>query len=85
MASEYKADEEMEPASLDEEEPASDFDFAADTLAGEMGVEATPTFRSALKEAIHACMKQGYGDEEKPAGEKESGLALIFGSPKKKG
>ena len=65
------------------EEPASDFDAAADLLAMELGAESTPGFKSALKSVVMACMAGDYGggDEEEPA--KDGGLALVFGGPKK--
>jgi hypothetical protein len=71
----------MEMGSSDEEEPASDFDVAADALASELGATPTPGFRRALKEAVMACMDTDYSSEEAP--EEEGGLALVFGGPKK--
>jgi hypothetical protein len=72
----------MEMDSSDEEESVSDFDVAADAFASELGVESTPGFKSALKEAIMACMSTDYGEEEAP--DEDAGLALVFGAPKKK-
>jgi hypothetical protein len=78
-----KYDEEaMEsgPAESHETEPASDFDVAADAVATELGAEPTATFRSALKEAIMACMGGDYdAPAEGKAAKKPGGLALIFG------
>lgn len=67
----------------EEAEPASDFDVAADAVAEKLGATPTPGFRSALKEAIMACMGTDYS-EAKPskAPAKDSGLALIFGKGK---
>ncbi len=74
-------DMEEEVGLPEEDEPASDFDVAADAVAEELGASPTPGFRSALKEAIMACMSTDYGSEEK-APKEDSGLALIFGKGK---
>ncbi len=78
-----------DPAASDEAgegayEPKDDFereakDFLDDTLP--MGDRIT-----ALKEAIKICAEKDYGSSGEGGGEKKpGGLALIFGSPKKKG
>lgn len=69
---------------VDSEEPASDFDAAADLVAMELGAEPTPSLRSALKAMVKACVAEGdYGGGEEKAPAKDEGLALVFGGPKK--
>ena len=69
---------------VDSEEPASDFDAAADLVAMELGAEPTPALRSAFRSMVEACKPGDYGsggEKKEPA--KDGGLALVFGGPKK--
>lgn len=67
-----------------ESEPLDEFETEARAAFPEK--EWAPEQVAAFKEAIRLCLKEDQaGGYEKPAAKGGSGLALIFGGPKKKG